>query len=171
MPQAQQVFIGLGSNLGDGRRNLLAAWRRLGEIAGVETLRLSSPYRTEPVRMVTTHWFTNAVGELRTGLAPEALLAAMLRIEAEFGRDRSKTADRPLDLDLLYYGDLVLHGGSLTLPHPELANRLFVLAPLAELAPGHVHPLLGLTTRQLLETLRNSEAVERQEWHVCGETS
>jgi len=169
VPDAQLAYVGLGSNLGDGRQNLLAAWQRLGELAGVETLRLSSPYLSEPVGMESRQWFTNAVGELKTSLPPEALLAAMLRIEAEFGRDRSKTVDRPLDLDLLYYEDLVMRGDFLTLPHPELANRLFVLAPLAELAPERVHPLLGRSTLALLRMLERPERVERQTWHTGKE--
>ena len=163
MEKSQQAFIGLGSNLGDGQTNLIAAWQRLGEVTGITLNRLSSPYRTEPVGMDTEHWFTNAVGEISTSLSPTELLAAMLAIETEMGRDRTLTQDRPVDLDLLYYGDLMLQSLALTVPHPQIAHRLFVLAPLAEIAPAHVHPVLGQTSLNLCSALRG-QTVERQEW-------
>ena len=164
MGNQQQCFIGMGSNLGDGQANLLAAWQRLGQVPGISLIRLSSPYRTEPVGLDTEHWFTNAVGEITTTLSPAALLAAMLAIEADLGRDRTLTRDRPVDLDLLYYGDLMIDSQVLTVPHPQIANRLFVLAPLAELAPEHVHPILGRTSLELCDELRAQAGVERQAW-------
>ena len=169
MKNQQQAFIGLGSNLGDGQANLIGAWQRLGEVAGITLNRLSSPYRTEPIGMNTVHWFTNAVGKIFTSLSPTELLAAMLTIEAELGRDRTLTQDRPVDLDLLYYGNMMIDSQSLTVPHPQIANRLFVLAPLAELAPKHVHPILGRTSLDLCGELRTQTGVvERQEWRNRG---
>jgi 2-amino-4-hydroxy-6-hydroxymethyldihydropteridine diphosphokinase len=162
--KSQQAFIGLGSNLGDGHANLIAAWQRLGEVAEVSLNKLSSPYRTKPVGLDTDHWFTNAVGEITTTLSPVELLAAMLTIETELGRDRTLTQDRPVDLDLLYYGDLMINSPTLTVPHPQIANRLFVLAPLAELAPEHLHPLLGRTSLELCRELGEQAGVEQQEW-------
>lgn len=164
MEKPQQAFIGLGSNLGDGQSNLQAAWQRLGKVAGISLLRLSSPYRTEPVGLATDHWFTNAVGEIATSLPPAELLAAMLTIETELGRDRTLTQDRPVDLDLLYYGDVMLNSPTLTVPHPRIAARLFVLAPLTELAPEYVHPLLGRTSLELCRQLGEQAGVEQQEW-------
>ncbi|HIJ89539.1 MAG: 2-amino-4-hydroxy-6-hydroxymethyldihydropteridine diphosphokinase [Desulfobulbaceae bacterium] len=166
MEKPQQAFIGLGSNLGDGQSNLMAAWQRLGEVAGIILNRLSSPYRTEPVDLDTPHWFTNAVGEITTTLSPMELLAAMLAIETDMGRDRTLTKDRPVDLDLLYYGEMMINSQTLTVPHPHIAGRLFVLAPLAELAPEHVHPTLGRTNLELCLELRAQAGVERQEWRA-----
>jgi len=166
MEKPQQAFIGLGANLGDGQANLLTAWQRLGLAAGIHLIRLSSPYRTEPVGLDTDHWFTNAVGEITTSLSPQELLTAMLAIETDLGRNRTLTQDRPVDLDLLYYGDMMIHSPTLTVPHPRIANRLFVLAPLAELAPEYVHPLLGRTSLELCRELRDQPGVERQEWRT-----
>jgi len=163
----QQAFIGLGSNLGDGQANLIAAWQQLGQMAGITLNRLSSPYRTAPVGMDTEHWFTNAVGEICTSLPPLELLTAMLAIEAALGRDRALTKDRPVDLDLLYYGDLMIQSQVLIVPHPQIAHRLFVLAPLAEIAPEYVHPILGRTSLNLCGELRD-QTVERQEWRGRG---
>ena len=168
MEKPQQAFIGLGSNLGDGQGNLIAAWQCLGEVTGISLVRLSSPYRTEPVGMNTDHWFTNAVGEITTTLSPAELLAAMLAIEAEMGRDRTLTQDRPVDLDLLYYGDMMIQSLALIVPHPRITERLFVLAPLAELAPEHVHPRLGRTSLELCGKLRDQARVKRQEWRDRG---
>jgi len=163
MKKQQQAFIGLGSNLGDGQANLIGAWQRLGQVTGITLASLSSPYRTAPVGLDTEHWFTNAVGEILTSLSPVELLATMLAIEADLGRDRTLTRDRPVDLDLLYYGDLMIQSRTLIVPHPRLANRLFVLAPLAELAPEHVHPILGRTSLDLCGELQGQTGVERQE--------
>ena len=168
MKNPQQVFIGLGSNLGDGQNNLLAAWQRLGEVAGITLNRLSSPYRTKPVDLNTDHWFTNAVGEILATLSPTELLAVMLAIETKLGRDRTLTQDRPVDLDLLYYGDLIMDSPTLTVPHPRIAHRLFVLAPLAEVAPAQVHPILGRTSLELCRALGTQAGVERQEWRNKG---
>ncbi|MDH5298798.1 MAG: 2-amino-4-hydroxy-6-hydroxymethyldihydropteridine diphosphokinase [Desulfobulbaceae bacterium] len=160
------AFIGLGSNLGDGRANLREAWRRLGKTAGVTPLTLSSPYLTAPVGMPSEQWFTNAVGAMETTLAPQPLLDLLLGIERAMGRDRSKGEDRIVDLDLLFYNDLVQNSATLVLPHPEFHRRLFVLAPLAELAPDHVDPRSGLGVRQMHRTLAadTTQMIRRTAW-------
>jgi len=172
-----RAYIGLGSNLGDGKDNLRRAWQLLGERAGIKLETLSSPYLTRPMpkpewlrtgRQVGEQLFTNAVGMVESRLLPLELLAAMQEIEVGLGRDRSQTVDRPVDLDLLYYDDLVLAWGELLLPHPELQNRRFVLVPMLEVAPEFRHPVLGQTTSQLLAALPVGDAGEitRQNWQI-----
>ena len=160
------AYIGLGSNLGDGRKNLLTAWARLGEVAGVKLLALSSPYETEPVGMVSENWFINAAGSIETSLEPGQLLAAMHEIEAGLGRIRAENSagpiDRSVDLDLLFWGDWISEDAQLTLPHPEIAKRLFVLEPLVEIAPDHKHSVSGKTMGLLLDTLRSQLRVHGQ---------
>ncbi len=157
------VFIGLGSNLGDGRVNLQEAWRRLGAIAGLTPFALSHAYRSAPVGMASKQWFTNAVGVCETRLPAQSLLARLLEIETAMGRERALGQDRVIDLDILYYDDCVEQGPELIIPHPEIENRLFVLAPLAELAPDHRHPLTGLTSREMQRRVAAQE-VEQIPW-------
>jgi 2-amino-4-hydroxy-6-hydroxymethyldihydropteridine diphosphokinase len=152
------AYVGLGSNLGNGQAILLAAWETLGRVEGVALGKLSSPYLTEPVGMTSRHWFTNAVGRLQTWLEPTALLRALLTVEAAFGRrrtpDSSGYEDRSLDLDLLYYATHLVETAELVLPHPRIAERLFVLAPLAELASELRDNRTGQTVAEMVETLR-----------------
>jgi 2-amino-4-hydroxy-6-hydroxymethyldihydropteridine diphosphokinase len=158
------AFIGLGSNLGNGRQNLLKAWQQLKKSNRVTLLTLSSPYLTEPVGMETNYWFTNGVGVLETKLSPLELLDLLLQTEKEMGRERASGLDRIIDLDLLYYDDLVISSPELTLPHPEIANRMFVLAPMNEVAPDHLHPVLQKTTRHMLKQLPKGEMVKKEVW-------
>jgi len=167
------AYIGLGSNLGSRRENLLQAWSRLGEMTGVELLVLSAPYRTEPVGMESANWFINAVGSLLTALEPEELLGKMLAIEAGLGRKRhlkSKPEDRSVDLDLLYWGDRVSDNPRVILPHPEVANRLFVLFPLTEIGPEVMHPVLKKTSLEMLNECRAKQS-QRSSGSGVRETS
>lgn len=153
----ERVFIGLGSNLGDGKAILAAAWRRIGEEEGVVTVALSHPYSTAPVEMNSPHRFTNAVGELQTGLTPRQLLEMLMRVETLFGRTRNEGSqgyeDRTLDLDMLYFGECTMDDPDLVLPHPRIAERLFVLRPLAEIRPGMWSRTHLRTVRELEESL------------------
>lgn len=137
----------MGSNLGDGRTILQEAWQALGNVEGIVLDGLSSPYTTAPVDMNSQHWFTNAVGRLQVSLPPLALLKTLLTIEASFGRTRNRKVsgyqDRSLDLDLLYYGDIIMESPDLILPHPRIDDRLFVLVPFAELEPNFRDNLSG----------------------------
>jgi 2-amino-4-hydroxy-6-hydroxymethyldihydropteridine diphosphokinase len=134
------AYIGLGSNLGDREGNLRAALVRL---AGLGEVRASSFRETDPVGVTDQPRFLNAAAELSTQLRARDLLEALLGIERDLGRDRSREerwGPRTLDLDLLLYGDEVIDEPGLTVPHPRLAERLFVLEPLHELAPALVLP-------------------------------
>ncbi len=139
-----QVFIGLGSNLGDSLQMLLKAWKLLGEQSGLTTGALSPPFLSSPVGMSSHHWFVNAVGQLNAACSPEQLLETLLHTEAVLGRLRSKQQkgyqDRVIDLDVIYFGDTVCDTPRLTLPHPQRAERLFVLAPLQAIAPDFCDP-------------------------------
>jgi 2-amino-4-hydroxy-6-hydroxymethyldihydropteridine diphosphokinase len=163
------AYIGLGSNLGNCRKNLLAAWSRLGEGTGIELLTLSSPYRSEPVGMKSANWFINAVGSLKTSLQPQELLAKMLAIEAGLGRKRglaNMPEDRTVDLDLLYWNNMVCSEPQVVLPHPEIAGRLFVLLPLVEIGPEVIHPVLRKTSVEMLQELMKKETIRDQESQV-----
>jgi 2-amino-4-hydroxy-6-hydroxymethyldihydropteridine diphosphokinase len=153
-----KAHIGLGSNLGDSRAILKEAWETLGTVEGIRLDGLSSPYMTAPVGMNSQHWFTNAVGRLEVLLSPLDLLKTLLAVEARFGRKRNIQAfgyqDRSLDLDLLYYGDLVMDIPELTIPHPRIGERLFVLAPFAELDPDFRDLVSGITITEMEKQLR-----------------
>jgi 2-amino-4-hydroxy-6-hydroxymethyldihydropteridine diphosphokinase len=151
MPTA---YIALGSNLGDREQTLAAAKDRLARLGRLEAC--SSLYETEPVGFHDQPAFLNAVVALETKLEPLPLLHALLAIERELGRDRSHgvmNGPRIVDLDLLLMGDAVIAGEQLTLPHPALVRRRFVLAPLAEIAPHLRHPLRDQTIAELLALL------------------
>jgi len=151
------AFLGFGSNLGDGRQLVQSAWNRLAAEERVVPLQLSSLYVTEAVGMVSSSLFTNAVGMVETELGPLELLHLLLRVETEHGRERDGDAagyqDRSLDLDLLYFGDTVCRLPELILPHPHIASRLFVLAPLAQIEPCFRDPLSGQTVEEMYQQL------------------
>lgn len=151
------AYIGLGSNLGDSKVILQDAWAALGDEEGVELDCLSSPYVTAPVDMTSQHWFTNAVGRVRTSLEPQELLQRLLSVETSFGRTRDRGSfgyqDRSLDLDLLYVGRIVLDSPELILPHPRIEERMFVLVPLAEIAVDFVDFASGRPILELIDRL------------------
>ena len=155
------VYIGLGSNLGDRAGNLLLAVRAMME-AGLNVIRLSNIYETEPVETFAQPAFLNMVAELRGDSLPrpEELMAHLLRIENSLGRTREVAmAPRPIDLDLLLYRDEISDSQFLTLPHARFHRRRFVLVPLAELAPQLVHPTLRKTINELLDALVDDSEV------------
>lgn len=136
-----RVFVGVGANLGDAIATVRAAIEALHEIDGCEVVARSSLYRTAPVDAAGSDYI-NAVVQLRTRLQPMALLKAMQAVEERFGRERPyRNAPRTLDLDLLLHGERRIVTPVLTLPHPRMHERAFVLAPLAEIAPDLAQPI------------------------------
>jgi len=156
------AYISLGSNLGDRAGNLLLGVRGMLD-ANLEVIRLSQIYETEAVETFAQPAFLNMVAELRgnTLPRPEELMARLLRIEYSLGRTRdADMAPRTIDLDLLFYANEVSDTQFLTLPHPRLHRRRFVLVPLNELAPTLVHPKLNKTVSELLEGLGDDSDVK-----------
>src|SRR5438874_10428225 len=157
----QVAYLSLGSNLGNREQNLRGAIRQasaLGRLVAV-----SSFYQTEPVEFTDQPCFLNCVIALETATQPAQLMAELLRIEHEMGRQRVlKKGPRSIDIDILLFGDDVVNTPELTIPHPAMARRRFVLEPLAEIAPELRHPLLGKTVRELLAELSPGQTVKRR---------
>jgi len=156
------VYISLGSNQGDRRQVLRAALRRL---RGLGTSMAVSPlYRTIPVGVERARYFLNAVAQLKTALGPMTLLRQLQTIERDFGRRRKspRWSRRTLDLDILFYGNAIIETPRLTVPHPRLTQRLFVLKPLARLAPDMAMPLSDRTIKDCLQSIADPfQAVTR----------
>lgn len=153
------AFIGLGSNLGNRRRHIVVAAAKLAERCG-DVLSLSQMYETKPWGFDSSNLFLNAVVKLRTELSPENLLEQLKQIEVEAGRKEAEDHayhDRPIDLDILLYGDLILKTDTLTIPHPLMQQRRFVMEPLAEIAPTVIHPVLKMTMNEILKSLPDSD--------------
>ncbi len=156
-----RIYLSLGSNLGDRAENLARGIAALGA-AGIRVLRQSSLYETEPVDFFAQNWFLNNVVEAETQLLPRQLLHELRRIERALGsRKLVLQGPRALDIDLLFYGAAVIHAADLEVPHPRLAERRFVLVPLAELAPALPHPLLRCTVAELLAGTTDRSRVRR----------
>ena len=145
------VYLSLGSNIGDREANLRAALERLPR-PGLGLLRVSPIYETEPLDYTDQRWFLNLVAEAETSLLPMQLLAHTAKIERELGRVRTVAkGPRTIDIDILLYGNAVVRTVRLEVPHPRMAERRFVLAPLSDLAPDLRHPVSRSTVREMLE--------------------
>ena len=144
------AYLALGSNLGDREENIATALQRLSQRMTIE--QVSSIYETEPVGYQEQPWFLNAVCRVLTGLDPSSLLRLIKETETELGRVPSfANGPRLIDIDILFFGDEVMETETLTIPHPRIAERFFVLIPLVEIAPELVHPVAQKTLKQLLE--------------------
>jgi 2-amino-4-hydroxy-6-hydroxymethyldihydropteridine diphosphokinase len=146
------VYLGLGTNLGDRRGNLSEALQRLQSLGTIE--KVSRCYETKPVGYEEQPDFLNLTCLVTTALSPSQLLHCLKDIEQQMGRETSfRNAPRPIDLDILLFDDLLINSTELTIPHPRMSERAFVLVPLADIAPEIVHPILHLTIREMLERI------------------
>ena len=159
------VYLGLGSNVGNRERMLQTAIDRLHS-ADLRIERVSSVYETEPQGRRNQRWFLNLVAEARTDLFPRQLLGRIARIEQQLGRRRMlANGPRTIDIDILFFGGFIVETPELTIPHPRLAERRFVVAPMAELAPELRDPVTRRTMRELLPATAG-QAVKRVEVQV-----
>lgn len=165
MSEQQVAYISLGANLGEPGGQLWQAVRKLATHDRVALRGTSSLWRTSPVGPVADQPdFVNAVARLVTSLSPQALLTLCQAIEDSMARDREKEVPmgpRPIDLDILTYGEMVLEEEGLLIPHPEMAARAFVLEPLRELAPEFVHPATGKSVEKMLKALPKGQKAEK----------
>ena len=154
------VYLSLGSNLGDRAANLnaaIAGLRALGNVAAV-----SSFYETEPIELAAQPWFLNCTVKLDTEKMPKQLMSGILDLEQEMGRRRQqKKGPRIIDIDILLFGSSIIETKGLTIPHPAMHQRRFVLEPLAEIAPEARHPVFKRTVRELRDALPPGQAVRR----------
>ena len=156
------VYLGLGSNMGDRKSNLDDALGFLSQRLRIK--QVSSVYDTEPVGDADQPHFLNLVCEAETGLSPTELLALAKAIETKLGRVRIRfNAPRPIDIDILFYSDMIIDLPELTVPHPRLTERAFVLTPLDEIAPDLAHPANGKTVRELNKAITEIQGVFRWE--------
>lgn len=156
------VYLGLGTNIGNKRKNMVTAAALLAERAG-DVLSLSSFYETEPWGFASENTFLNAALELETACSPMELLHLTQQIEREMGRTQKSDGsyhDRIIDIDILLYGNEVVHHEDLVVPHPLMQQRLFVMQPLAEIAPSLVHPVLQKSMYDLYMNLLDGEDSE-----------
>src|SRR5712671_3303692 len=155
-----RVYLSLGSNVGDREDHLRGAITRLESIARV--ISVSSFYETEPIEVTNQPWFLNCAVKVETTKMPKQLMAAILEMEREMGRLRTiKKGPRTVDIDILLFGDAVVDSQEVTIPHPAMHERRFVLEPLAEIAPEARHPVFKKTVSEMLDALPGGQTVRK----------
>jgi len=160
MPPA--ALIAIGSNLGTPKKNCIEAIDIISSSPGIKTISKSSFYQTAPVGNTEQNWFINSVIKISTQLNPDILLAVLLEIESKMGRIRKeKWGPRIIDLDLLFYDNLIIKKKDLTLPHPEIQKRNFVLQPLNEIEENFIHPSLNKSINTLLKESKDNSVVKK----------
>ena len=156
------ALIAIGSNLGTPKKNCIEAIDIISSSPGIKTISKSSFYQTAPVGNTEQNWFINSVIKISTQLNPDILLAVLLEIESKMGRIRKeKWGPRIIDLDLLFYDNLIIKKKDLTLPHPEIQKRNFVLQPLNEIEENFIHPSLNKSINTLLKESKDNSVVKK----------
>ena len=155
-----QVFVGVGSNIGDRKQNFLEALDRLARLPDTRVIRESSLYESEPLGD-SKDWYVNGAIQIETRFKPDILLEKFKNIERAMGRKkvRKRWGSRVIDLDILLYDGLIVKKKNLRIPHPEMPNRKFVLLPLSEIGPQIVHPELGVTVSELLINVKDNKKI------------
>ncbi len=150
------AYIAFGSNLGDKKEYILLAMKKMQEL-GMEFLKVSTMYETEPYGVVEQENFMNCVALIETNLTPMALLDTLLDVEKSLGRVRERRwGPRTIDLDIIFYDKKIINFVDLIIPHPDVQNRRFVLEPLSEIAPHYVHPMFHKKVIELLNELKEA---------------
>ena len=156
----KSVYLSLGSNVGARTQNLRTALDLLGTLGKVDAV--SSFYETEPVELTAQPWFLNCAARLETEKMPRQLMKSILALERQMGRQRrQRKGPRNIDIDILLFGSSIIETPGLTVPHPAMHERRFVLQPLAEIAPNVSHPILKRTVREMLDALPPGQAVRQ----------
>ena len=156
------AYIGIGSNLGTSGENCVEAIEKISTNDHIKIISKSSFYKTAPIGDIEQDWFINSVIRVNTKLNPKELLLTLLNIESEMGRIRKeKWGPRLIDLDLLFYDKLILNQEGITLPHPEMQKRNFVLVPLNEISENLTHPILKKTVKTLLQESSDDTEVKK----------
>lgn len=149
------AYLGIGSNVGDKLKNIREMLLALEKTEGINIIKVSSLYCTSPVGPQDQDWFVNGAVLVETALGPSELLERILSIEKGLGRTRDRPwGPRTIDIDILFYEDMVFESDSLKIPHPEAHKRAFVLVPLSEIAGGFIHPVFRQSISELLESLK-----------------
>ncbi len=157
--KSEVVYLSLGSNLGDKKENLISAIRLLKEYNNIDVVNISHFYQTEPVDYLDQDWFVNAVIKIKTRLDPQQLLSILKETEKKLKQVKKsiRFGPRIIDLDIIYFGEMIINTKELAVPHPRMHKRCFVLKPLCDIETEIVHPVFKLKPEQLLNALDKTE--------------